>query len=320
MEYKDYYKILGVDRNADERTIKKAYRRLARKYHPDVNPGDKEAEEKFKEINEAYEVLSDPEKRAKYDRLSENYRRWQQMGGQPGGFDWAQWFAQAGQQPGGGATYVEFGDLDDMFGAGGGFSDFFRAIFGGLGGMRDRTYRSRRRADQIRGRDYEQQVDITLEEAYHGTQRILTKNGRRLTVKIPKGAKTGTRIRLSGEGEPGYGGGRPGDLYLVINVQPHPIFERRGDDLYRDLKIDLYTAVLGGEVDVPTLDGKVRLKIPPGTQSGRKFRLRGKGMPKLKQPDQHGDLYVRVLVQVPTDLTPQERELFEQLARLRGRK
>jgi len=308
MEYKDYYKILGVDRNASEKEIKQAYRRLARKYHPDVNksPG---AEERFKEINEAYQVLSDPEKRRKYDQLGDSWYRWQQQGA-PGGFDWSEWITGF---PGGGRVRVEYGDLGDLFGRGGlgGFSEFFESIFGGMGGPRTGQ---RMRA---KGQDYEQPVEITLEEAFHGTTRILQRDGQRLEVKIPPGVKTGSRVRMAGQGGPGIGGGPRGDLYLKIKVLPHPDFERKGDDLYRDVDVDLYTAVLGGEVRVPTLDGDVMLKIPAGTSGGRVFRLRGKGMPKLRNPQERGDLYVTVRIRVPRNLTPRERELFSQLARLR---
>jgi len=315
MEYKDYYRILGVDKNADTKTIKRAYRRLARKYHPDVNPGDKVSEERFKEINEAYEVLSDPEKRRKYDQLGADYQRWQSMGGDPRGFDWSQWFA--GGQPAGGRVHVQYGDLGDLFGDLGGFSDFFQAIFGGAGG---RTQTSRRggRTWAYRGQDYEHPVEITLEEAFHGTQRVLEKEGgRRLTVKIPPGVKTGSKIRIAGEGGPGVGGGAQGDLFLKVKVLPHPIFERDGDDLRCEMPIDLYTALLGGEVVVHTLDGDVRLKVPPETQSGQVFRLRGKGMPQLRNPQKRGDLYVKVQVQLPTKLSAKEKALVRELAEMR---
>ncbi len=313
MEYKDYYQILGVGRDATEDEIKRAYRRLARKYHPDVNPGDKEAEERFKEINEAYEVLSDPEKRRKYDQLGAAWREWERMGGRPGDFDWSQWVSAA---PGGQRVYVRYGtaeDLEDLFGGSSPFSDFFTQIFGGLGGAPGGfEFRTRPR----RGQDLEQEVEISLEEAYHGTTRLLQKDGRRLQVKIPPGAYTGLRIRMAGEGGPGAAGGQPGDLYLRVRVAPHPRFERRGDDLHTTVPVDLYTAVLGGKVRVETLAGPVMLTIPPGTQNGQTFRLRGKGMPKLRRKGEYGDLYARVEVQLPTRLTPRQRELFEELRRL----
>jgi curved DNA-binding protein len=325
MEYKDYYKILGVDRNATEKEIKRAYRKLARKFHPDVNPGDKNAEERFKEINEAHEVLSDPDKRSKYDQLGANWQQWQRRGGDPGNFDWSQWFAggaQGGGAPGG--VRVEWsGDIGDLLGgAGGGFSDFFRAIFGGgMGGTGSPGAGSPfggvtgQRA--MRGQDLEAQVEITLEEALQGTTRTLERDdGRQVRVKIPPGARTGSRVRVSGKGGPGYGGSAAGDLYLAIKVKPHPVFRRNGNDLRCDVPVDLYTAVLGGQVQVPTLNGDVSLKIPPGTDGGKTFRLRGRGMPDPRKPERRGNLLVTVQVQVPEKLSARERELFEELAEL----
>ncbi len=305
MEYKDYYKTLGVDKTADEKEIKKAYRRLARQYHPDVNPGDKAAETRFKEINEANEVLSDPEKRRKYDELGQQYQRWQQTG-QTGGFDWGQW--TAGGQPGG--VRVEYGDINDLFG-GSGFSDFFEAIFGGTG---FRTARGTQTAS--RSRDVEHQLDITLEEAFRGAQRLIEVDGRRLEVKIPAGVKTGSRVRVAGEASSGTGS--RGDLYLRVNVLPNAAFERRGDDLYTETPVDLFTALLGGEVRVATLSTPVVLRIPAGTQSSRTFRLGGQGMPKLSSKEERGDLYVKVRVTLPEQLSDRERDLVREWARLRG--
>jgi len=316
MEYKDYYKILGVNRNASEEEIKRAYRKLARQYHPDVNPGDKAAEERFKEINEAYEVLSDPEKRRKYDQLGSSWRQWQHMGRDPRGFDWSQWFSPG--WPGGGRVRVEYGDVGDLedFLSGMGFSDFFQAIFGGMGAPRTGWREVRPR----RGQDYTQPVEITLEEAFRGTTRVIQKDGRRLEVKIPPGVRTGSKVRVAGEGGPGIAGGASGDLYLEVRVLPHSIFERDGDDLRCEVPVSLYTAVLGGEVRVPTLSGDVMLKIPPETQGGRTFRLRGKGMPNLHNPKKHGDLYAKLRIQVPQKLSQREKELFRQLASLRQKK
>ncbi len=308
MEYKDYYKILGVDKRASEREIKQAYRKLARQYHPDVNPGDKQAEEKFKAINEAHEVLSDAEKRRKYDQLGTNYFRWQQQGGDPGGFDWSQW---VNRQPGGDRVRVDYGDLGDIFGNTG-FSDFFEAIFGGVGGQA-RSRRGRRQ----KGRDYEQPIEVTLEEAAQGTQRVLASDGERITVRIPPGVKTGSKVRVASKGGPGMSGGPAGDLYLKVTVAKHPVFERQGNDLHCEVPVDLYTAVLGGEAEIPTLDGKVRLKIPAGSQGGRAFRLGGKGMPDLRNPQKRGDLYARIKIVVPDKLSKKERALFEELVRLR---
>jgi curved DNA-binding protein len=309
MEYQDYYEILGVSRDASQQEIKKAFRKLARQYHPDANPGDPNTEEKFKQINEAHEVLSDPAKRARYNQLGSSYRQWQQAGGAPGGFDWSQWSS------GGGPRVYTSGNLDEIFGNMGGFSDFFNSVFGGgMGGSGDIFSSAGRR--RARGQDLTAPVKITLEEAYHGTTRRLSKNGESVTVKIPRGARTGTRIRLSGRGGAGYGG-EAGDLYLTVEMERHPIFERRGDDLHRDLNIDLYTVVLGGEVSLTTLSGEVVLKIPPGTRPGQTIRLSGQGMPLLNKTDNHGDLYVKVQIVLPTDLTAEERELFERLAALR---
>ncbi len=325
MEFKDYYKILGVSPDASEKEIKSAFRRLARQYHPDMNPNDPQAEERFKEINEAYEVLSDPEKRRKYDEMRRQYEAWQRAGRPGGHFDWSRWATGAAGQPGG--VYVEYvtpedlRDFADIFGdlGGFGFSDFFEQFFSGVGRPSGRT---QARPRPRRGRDIEQPLQITLEEAFHGgTRRIRWEDGSTIEVRIPRGIDTGKRIRVRGKGEPGVAGGEPGDLYLKVEVLPHPVFERKGDDLYVKVPVDLYTAVLGGEVPVPTMTGKVMLKIPPGTQNGKIFRLRGLGMPKLRNPDQRGDLYAEVVVKIPTDLTPEERRLFEQLreiARRRG--
>ncbi len=320
MEYKDYYKILGVDRNASEKDIKRAYRRLARQFHPDVNPGDKQAEEKFKEINEAHEVLSDPEKRGKYDRLGTTWQQWQRMGRDPGQFDWSQWFAGA---PGG--ERVEWsGNLGDLFGGAGAdmFSDFFRTIFGGMGDAgRARTaedlFRHTTGRRTLRGQDMEATVEITLAEASHGTTRVLEQDGRRIRVKVPPGARSGSKVRIAGKGGSGYGDSPPGDLYLNITVKPHPAFKREGDNLRCNVDVDLYTAVLGGQVRISTPNGDVLLRIPAGTNSGKTFRLRGKGMPNPRSPKQHGDLLATAQVQVPQRLSARERELFEELARLR---
>lgn len=320
MEYKDYYKTLGVDKNATEKEIKSKYRKLAREFHPDMNPDNPQAEARFKEVNEAYEVLGDPEKRKKYDQLGADWRRWQQAGGRSGDFDWNQWAAGAGG-PGGQRVHVRYGspgDFEDMFGGGGAFSDFFTSIFGGMGGGAPRSgveydFGGRSRGPARRGQDLEHEVEISLAEAYHGATRLLNKDGRRLNVKIPAGAKTGTKVRMRGEGENGALGGGAGDLYLKIKVAPDPRFKRKGDDLYTNVNVDLYTAVLGGQVKVDTLSGSVNLKIPAGSQNGQSIRLKGKGMPKLHKSGEYGDLYARLDVRLPTKLSDKERELFEQL-------
>lgn len=302
MEYKDYYRVLGVKRDADEKEIKRAYRKLAVELHPDKNPDDQAAEERFKEVNEAYEVLGDRQKRAKYDQLGASYRDWERSGGRPGGFDWSQW---ASGVPGG--ARVEVGDFGDLFG--GGFSDFFNSIFG----MGETTGRAGRR-----GRDLEHNISISLQEAYRGTSRTLQRDGSRLEINIPAGARTGTKVRLSGKGEQGNRG--TGDLYLRIEVLPDPAISRKGDDLHMETTIDLYTAVLGGEIPVNTLEGPVVLTVPPGSQPGQTIRLKGRGMPRLRKPADHGDLYVRLKVNLPQDLSDEERQLFSQLAALRGKR
>ena len=304
MEYKDYYKILGVAKNANENEIKRAYRRLARQYHPDKNQGNQAAEEKFKDINEAYEVLGDSKNRATYDRLGRNYHRYQQMGGNPQDFDFSQWFNMGGQS--GQQVNVDFGDL--FGGNNGGMSDFFNAIFGNQAARQSRT--------TGRSYDIEQVVTITLEEAYEGTTRTVSRNGQSFVAKIPAGAKNGTKVRLSGKGNAKPSGGQ-GDLYLVVEVQSHKLFKRDGHLLVVDVIVDVATAVLGGKVKVPTLTGNVNLTIPAGTQGGQTIRLRGKGMPRLRGPNQYGDLLAKILIRIPQNLSEQERTLYEQLAALR---
>lgn len=289
MNNKDYYKTLGVPRKASQKDIKHAYRKLARQYHPDVNPGNQAAQEKFKKINEAYEVLSDADKRKKYDMFGSNWQR-TPTGAGAGGFNW-------GSSPQGGSTNNDF-------------SDIFESIFGNFG--------NRQRAGTAsqaspRGKNIESEVDVTLREAFTGSKRIVTVDGERLEVAIPAGVKTGSKIRMSGKGGRGMSGGARGDLYLIVNVLDDPIFERNGDDLIVDTPIDLYTAILGGEARVPTLDGKeLIVTIRPGTSGGKKIRLRGKGMPALKG-SRAGDLFAQIVIEVPTDLTSKQRELFEQL-------
>ena len=326
MAGKDYYNILGVNRNATEREIKQAYRRLARKHHPDVNPGDKSAEDRFKQINEAYEVLSDKEKRGKYNQFGD---QWQ----------YADQFAQARRQQtpsrdfsqAGGTRGFRFEEAD--------LGSLFGDLFGG--GMGGRQVRPRR------GRDIEHPVEVTLEEAYHGTKRTIAfqteqpcssckGTGRiqnlpcsvcrgagvvsavkRLEVKIPTGVKNRSRVRVAGKGEPGYAGGASGDLYLLVSVKPHRLFERKGDDLHVEVGVPLTVAVLGGEIQVPTLKGNLALKIPPETQNGRAFRLTGQGMPHLGNSTR-GDLLAKVKVVLPTNLSEQQKELFKQLGQLRS--
>ncbi len=308
MEYQDYYKTLGVERKASADEIKSAYRKLALKYHPDRNQGDKQAEEKFKAINEAYQVLSDDEKRAHYDQLGSAYSSWERGGGR-GGFDWGKWGGQGG--PAG--TRVEYsGDLSDLFG-GGGFSDFFSSIFGGMGAASNVDPRGQRMRAGARQPSYEHEVDISLHEAYNGSTRQVDLNGRKLNVKIPAGARTGTKVRMKAVGPTGPAG-QPSDVYLKIKVSPDPRFRRKGNDLHVDIPIDLYTAVLGGEVKVATMGKDVLLKIPAGTQPNQSFRITGKGMPELKNPKKSGNLFVKAKVSLPKKLSSKEKELFEKLA------
>jgi curved DNA-binding protein len=306
MEYRDYYKILGVARGASADEIKKAYRKLAMQYHPDRNPGDKQAEDRFKEINEAYQVLSDTQKRARYDQLGESYSQWQQNGA-PGNFNWGQWAAQPGQsgQPG-----MQEVNLDELFGDGM-FSDFFRSIFGGMSARQAGRSRTARAVSTA-----QQPVTISLKEAYTGTTRTLQAGNRRVEVKLPAGARSGTKVRVSALG-PARSDGSPSDLYLVMDVNEDPVFERDGNDLHTQVTIDVFKAMLGGEAEVGTLSGKVLLTIPAGTQADQVFRLAGRGMPLLKKPDEKGDLYVRVKVQIPKQLNAKQKSLLEEASQIK---
>jgi len=313
-------------RNASEKEIKQAYRRLARKHHPDLNPGDKSAEAKFKEINAAYEVLSDPEKRKKYDQFGEQWEYAEQFA-KSGGQERIRWDFNRG------GTTFEYGDLS-------GFGDIFSSLFG------DSGVGSRMRRGSQRGQDVESTIEVSLEEAYHGSMRVIQLqieepcaacggtgrvgnrvcticNGaggkvipKRLEVKIPAGVRDGSRIRIAREGGPGHAGGNKGDLYLVAKVLPHKLFERKGDDLYTEVSVPLATAILGGEVGLPTLNGNLSLKIPPETQNGRVFRMAGKGMPQLGN-NKYGNMFAKVKVVLPTNLTEEEKKLFERLRSLR---
>jgi curved DNA-binding protein len=330
MEFKDYYGTLGVSKSATDKELKQAYRKLARKHHPDVNPGDKTAEAKFKAINEAYEVLGDPEKRRKYDELGANWRMYEQAqqqgqpfpGGSPfGGGEGGAWTINMGG-PGGYRTMSEE-EMRDMFGDEDPFSDFFKTFFGGAAGPGEHA-RTRGRAPRSqKGRDIESEAELTLEEAYHGAMRriAITHDGhaRSIDVRLPAGVKDGSRVRAAGEGEMGSGGAASGDLFLRVRIKPHPVFERKGDDLYLKVPIPVTTAVLGGEAQVPTVTGSVRLKIPETTQSGQVFRLKGHGMPLLGKPDAKGDLYATADVQLPRALTKDQRHAWEQLKKTEGR-
>ncbi len=324
MEVKDYYQQLGVARTADQKEIRRAFRKLARQYHPDVNPGDTAAEERFKEINEAYEVLSDPEKREKYDRFGAQWRQYERAGGRPEDFNWSQWQSQPGAAPGGGFRSVTPEEFEQMFGGGGrgGFSDFFETLFGGaMGGGRGGFGGDFGGASQPRpraGRDIEHEVQVTLEEAFHGATRSLQyEDGRQIQARIPPGVRSGSRVRLSGQGGAGAAGAQAGDLYLRVEVLPHNRFTRDGDDLRVSVPVDLYTAILGGSVAVPAIDRQVRLNIPAGTDNGRVFRLNGLGMPRLNRLDERGDLYAEISVQLPQNLSEQEKRLFQELQEMR---
>jgi curved DNA-binding protein len=325
MEFKDYYATLGVPKTATDKELKQAYRKLARKHHPDVNPGDKGAEAKFKEINEAYEVLGDPDKRRKYDELGANWRAYEQAerAGGAGPFEQGGWTVNVGGGPSGFRTMSEE-EMREMFGTDNPFSDFFNTFFGGGGpepGRRARATRARAR----KGRDLEQELDLTLEEADQGvTRRFAIKHdghARTVDVRVPPGVGDGSRVRVAGEGERGTGDAPSGDLYLRVRLQPHSQFERKGRDLYTRISVPLTTAVLGGEVNVPALGGRtLRLKVPPMTQNGQVFRLRGQGMSLSGKPGERSDLYATVDVELPKQLTPEERTLFEELAKLERKK
>lgn len=306
MEYKDYYKILEVNKSASKEEIKKKYKKLARKYHPDVNPGNKEAEEKFKAINEAHEVLSDEEKRKKYDTLGADWQRYEQGGG-GGGFDWGQYAQGAGRGRQRHYTSADFGQGD--------FSDFFSSIFGDMG---EGGGRSRRSSMGFKGQDYSAELTLTTEEAYRGVQKTITVTGKNLRITIKPGVEDGQTIRLKGNGGPGANGGENGDLYITLRIAPDPRFTRQGSDLYVDTPVPVYLAALGGETLVHYPGGQVKIKLKAGTQNGTLLRLKGKGFPVYNQADQHGDLFVKVNLQLPENLTDQEKELFRQLAQLRG--
>jgi curved DNA-binding protein len=338
MEFKDYYATLGVTKASSEKEIKQAYRKLARKFHPDVNPGDKAAETKFKEINEAYEVLGDAEKRRKYDDLGANWRMYEQAqqqgagGANPfSGFNVHFGGGGPAGAPGGGYRTMTPEEMEELFGDQNPFSDFFTTFFGGGGfaeeatGQRRGGTRTGGRGRHRPGRDVEHEIELTLEDAYHGTTRRLSLKqdgqARTVDVRIPAGVSDGSRVRVAGEGEHGSGGATAGDLYLRVRLQPHPVFERKGRDLYVKVPLPVTTAVLGGEAEVPTISGKtVRLRIPPLTQNNQMFRLKGYGMPKIGKPDETGDAYARVEAQLPTHVSAEEREHYEALAARSGPK
>jgi len=315
MDFKDYYSSLGVAKTASQKEIKAAFRKLARKHHPDVNQGDGSAEARFKEINEAYEVLGDPDKRKKYDELGANWRQYEQAGAQGGpGFDPRQSSGYRTMTP---------EEMNDLFGGDHPFSDFFETFFGG--GRQAADPQGRARAGRARaarpGRDFEEEIELSLEDAYNGAMRRFTiqhdGEARSVDVRIPAGVSEGSRVRVPSEGERGSGGAKSGDLYLRIRLTPNAQFERKGRDLYARVAIPLITAVLGGEADVKTISGKsLRLKVPPTTQNAQVFRLKGHGMPVTGKSGEHGDLYATVDVQLPRELTPEQRRHYESLQAL----
>lgn len=309
MNVKDYYKILGVEKSATDDEIKKAYRKLAKKYHPDKNPGDKAAEEKFKEANEANEVLGDPEKRKKYDQFGNDWQGYEQRGGRPEDFDWSNF---GGNAYGGGRTHSTHGFEGDDDGQ---FSDFFETLFGqrfGGGGGR------RRSAGPAKGRNLNATMDVTFEEAYTGGSRQVEVNGARLSIKLKPGLHEGQVIRLKGKGQESPNGGEAGDLLITIQITPDPRFELKGQDIHTEAPVDLYIAVLGGKAQIELPGTAINMTIPEGTDSGKVFRLKGKGMPDYHHPTQVGDLYIKVMVKIPANLTEKEKALFKQLAMERG--
>jgi curved DNA-binding protein len=303
MEYKDYYKTLGVAKTATQDEIKKAFRKAAIKYHPDKNPGDKKAEEKFKEMSEANEALSDPEKRKKYDELGENWKYQQEYGAQQGGAQGGGGFGRSTQYSGG------FGGESESD-----FSDFFENLFGGGSGSGGFS-RSRQRSTQPRrGPDHQAEMQITLEDAYSGGERQIRLEGQALKLNLKPGIHDGQVIRLRGKGGEGVNGGERGDLLISLHLTPHPRFAIEGNDLHTDHSIDIYQATLGGKVPVQLIGRQIMMDIPPGTDSDKKFRLKNLGMPVYDKPGTHGDLYVRIRITTPKQLTEKERELFQQLA------
>jgi curved DNA-binding protein len=301
MAFIDYYQVLGVAKTATDKDIKNSYRKLARKYHPDLNPNDTEANKKFQQLNEANEVLSDPEKRKKYDQYGENWQH-------------GEAHEQARQQQsrqqqnygtGGGGQSFDF----EGFGGGDDFSDFFQSMFGGGGGG------GQRRQAKYRGQDYHAELQLTLKDAGENHKQTLSVNGKNIRITVPAGVENGQTIKITGHGGPGANGGPGGDLYIKFSVKDDPRFKRKGSDLYSTIKLDLYTAMLGGEVTAETLTGKVKVKVKPETQNGTKVKLKGKGLPVYKKDNEFGDLYITYDLQIPINLTEQQKKLFEELAK-----
>lgn len=297
MEYKDYYKTLGIEKTAKHDQIRKAFRDLAKKFHPDKNPNNKSAEEKFKQINEAYEVLKDPEKKKRYDELGDSWSSYANQGGAKSDFNWNQWQSQSTGQSS----------------SAGNFSDFFESIFGGgFGGGRSRSPRA------FKGEDMQAVMDINLEEVLKGSQKLVTIDGQTIKLNIKPGVRNDQVLRMKGKGAQGINGGEHGDLLITIRVLKHPVFEVKSNDLYTDLYVDVLTAILGGKVTLNTLNKSVSISIPPGTDSGKTLRLKGAGIPEYGLPEKKGELYVRILVRVPKSLSAREKELYEELMKLKN--
>ena len=295
MEFIDYYKVLGVDNNATQEDIKKAYRKLARKHHPDLNPNDKEAHKKFQQINEANEVLGDPEKRKKYDQYGKDWQHAEQFEK-----------ARAQQRPHGFGRETFSGDFNESE-----FSDFFTSMFGnmGSGGFRQRQTR-------FRGEDFHAELQLNLTDVYNTHQQVLTVNDKNIRITIPAGVENGQKIKIKGHGGAGINGGPNGDLYITFHITNDTKLKRHGHDLHTTVDLDLYTAILGGEIIIDTLDGKVKLKVKPETQNGTRIKLKGKGFPVYKKENEFGDLFITFQIKIPTDLTDKQKELFEQLSKL----
>ena len=334
MNYKDYYKTLGVKRGASQDEIKKAYRKLARKYHPDVNEGDDNAAKKFKEISEAYEVLGNEENRKLYDQLGADWKHYkrqgEQAGAQGGDFNWQQW-AQGQRSRNRQQAYTR--TEEDFFG-GGDFSDFFEQFFGGGintgfqrkrrsrpgAGFRDTAYGGGGETVKAMGKDINAELDVTLEEAFKGTEKSVRVNRKQMKIKIPKGIMSGRRLKLKGRGQPGIQGGEPGDLYIKVNILPHDVFTREENDLYTTVNVGLYQALLGGVIKVPTMTGNVKIKVPPESQPGKVMRIANHGMPVFQKEKEKGNLYVTLQVKLPEKLSEEEKKLFKELADIRGEK
>lgn len=303
MDYIDYYKTLDINKSATEAEIKKAYRKAARKYHPDLNPNDKEAEKKFKEINEANEVLSNAENRKKYDKYGKDWKHADEF--EKAGYNPNQQQRSGQQQKN--YDYADFGGGDF---AGSDFSDFFNSMYG--------SARSGRSQSKYRGQDFNAELQLDLASAYRTHKQNLAVNGKNIRITIPAGVENGQIIKIPGHGGPGANGGPNGDLYITFNIENNPDFKREGNNLYADVDLDLYTAILGGEIFVNTFDGKVKIKVPEETQAGTKIKLKGKGFPVYKKDNQFGDLYITYKLKVPTKLTQKEKELFEELSKIRN--